>query len=186
MSTLLTATSRRAQHWGKISRLRGRVSSPSIVSESYPQVVSIVVSGTANKNFAFLVGNGWAGSAPSAPYPPERATSGIATCSVVGDTYRPVAKLSPALGWWTLPCLHGVPLSPHPSSSGQTINWVEEQANNFLKHCISVSVELPVIGDHLTLSWPNGNVISKTGDKWYTCVMQRPCSFNSFVPCCVK
>ena len=45
------------------------------------------------------------GSAPSAHYPPERATSGIATCSVVGDTYRPVAKLSPALGWWTLPCL---------------------------------------------------------------------------------
>ena len=45
------------------------------------------------------------GSAPSAPCPPERATSGIATCSVVGDTYRPVAKLSPALGWWTLPCL---------------------------------------------------------------------------------
>ena len=42
----------------------------------------------------------------------------------------------------------------------------------------SVSVELPVIGDHLTLSWPNGNVISKTDDKWYTCVMQRPCSFN--------
>ena len=31
MSTLLTATSRRAQHWGKISWLRGRVSSPSIV-----------------------------------------------------------------------------------------------------------------------------------------------------------
>ena len=45
------------------------------------------------------------GSAPSAHYPPERATSGIATCSVVGDTYRPVAKLSPALGWWTLPYL---------------------------------------------------------------------------------
>ena len=45
------------------------------------------------------------GSAPSAPYPPERATSGIATCSAVGDTYRPVSKLSPALGWWTLPCL---------------------------------------------------------------------------------
>ena len=45
------------------------------------------------------------GSAPSAPYPPERATSGIATCWVVGDTYRPVAKLSLALGWWTLPCL---------------------------------------------------------------------------------
>ena len=45
------------------------------------------------------------GSAPSAPFPPKRATSGIATCSVVGDTYRPVAKLSPALGWWTLPCL---------------------------------------------------------------------------------
>ena len=45
------------------------------------------------------------GSAPRAPYPPERATSGIATCSVVGDTYRPVAKLSPALGWWTLSCL---------------------------------------------------------------------------------
>ena len=45
------------------------------------------------------------GSAPSAHYPPERATSGIATCSVVGDTYRPVAKLSPALGWWPLPCL---------------------------------------------------------------------------------
>ena len=39
------------------------------------------------------------GSAPSAHYPPERATSGIATCSGVGDTYRPVAKLSPALGW---------------------------------------------------------------------------------------
>ena len=45
------------------------------------------------------------GSAPSATYPPERATSGIATCSVVGDTFRPVAKLSLALGWWTLPCL---------------------------------------------------------------------------------
>ena len=45
------------------------------------------------------------GSAPSALCPPERATSGIATCSVVGDTYSPVAKLSPALGWWTLPCL---------------------------------------------------------------------------------
>ena len=45
------------------------------------------------------------GSAPSAPCPPERATSGIATCSVVGDIYRPVAKLSPALGWWTPPCL---------------------------------------------------------------------------------
>ena len=45
------------------------------------------------------------GSAPTATYPPERATSGIATCSVVGDTYRPVAKLSLALGWWTLPCL---------------------------------------------------------------------------------
>ena len=44
------------------------------------------------------------GSAPSAHYPPKRATSGIGTCSVVGDTSRPVAKLSPALGW-TLPCL---------------------------------------------------------------------------------
>ena len=31
------------------------------------------------------------GSAPSAPYPPERATSGIATCSAVGDTYSHLA-----------------------------------------------------------------------------------------------
>ena len=44
------------------------------------------------------------GSAPSASYPPERATSGKATCSVVGGTYRQVAKLSAPLGWWTLAC----------------------------------------------------------------------------------
>ena len=55
------------------------------------------------------------GSTPSVPYPPQRATSGIATCSVVGDTYRPVAKLSPAWGWWTLPCLACL-LSPHSRS----------------------------------------------------------------------
>ena len=71
------------------------------------------------------------GSTSSVPYPPLRATSGRATCSVVGDTYRPVAKLSPAWGWWTLPCLACL-LSPHPSSSGQTINWVEEHSDQRL------------------------------------------------------
>ena len=71
------------------------------------------------------------GSTPSVPYPPLRAASGIATCSVVGDTYRPVAKLSPAWGWWTLPCLACL-LSPHPNSSGQTITWVAEHSDQRL------------------------------------------------------
>ena len=60
---------------------------------------------TANKFLPSLPVTAERGSAPSAHYPPEWVNSDIATCSVVGDTYRPVAKLSPALGWWTLPCL---------------------------------------------------------------------------------
>ena len=58
--------------------------------------------------------------------------------------------------------------------------WLSVPANIIFRISLNngVSVELPVIGDHWTLSWPNGYVISKTDDKWYTCVMQRPCSFN--------
>ena len=63
------------------------------------------------------------GSVPSAPYPPERATSGIATCSVVGDTYRPVAKLSPASGWWTLPCLACLWARIRARSAKQSTGW---------------------------------------------------------------
>ena len=65
-------------------------------------------------------------------------------------------------------------------------SWLSASAKIIFRISLNnnVSVELPVIGDHLTLSWPNGYVISKTDDKRYTCVMQRPCSFNSIVPCC--
>ena len=65
-------------------------------------------------------------------------------------------------------------------------SWLSVSAKIIFRISLNnnVSVELPVIGDHLTLSWPSGYVISKTDDKRYTCVMQRPCSFNSIVPCC--
>ena len=65
-------------------------------------------------------------------------------------------------------------------------SWLSASAKIIFRISLNnnVSVELPVIGDHLTLSWPNGYVISKTDDKRYTCVMQRPCSFNSIAPCC--
>ena len=69
------------------------------------------------------------GSAPSAHYPPERATSGIATCSVVGDTYRAVAKLSPALGWWTLPCLACLWARIRARPAKQSTGWRNTVAN---------------------------------------------------------
>ena len=86
---------------------------------------------TANKIFAFLAGNGWAGLSAEHPLP---ARAGHLW-------YNHLLSR-----WWhllasgkTITCIRvvkfavpGVPLSPHPSSSGQTINWVEEHSDQRL------------------------------------------------------
>ena len=86
---------------------------------------------TANKIFAFIAGNGRAGLSAERPLP---ARVGHLWYSHLLCRWRHLQASGK-----TITCIRvvnsavpGVPLSPHLSSSGQTINWLEEHSDQRL------------------------------------------------------